>query len=414
MRQSMTAPWSSARPVILLCLAFVVGAGIGWMISRPFAGGSGRVTDRDYVAVVALLFQIDHNQEVARERLALLGSPSALVQQALDEARAGRLRNPSDRTAIEALARALLPTVVPTASTSTAGRPATAARASGAGVSLVGPIAVFLFAFALGAIVLLRTAGVSLRSSGPVPGLRREPLDSNRGFHRPSATLRTGPSFERPRPADEVDTRSDGEVSREEEEIRNSTAGVSPILPRAVNPAGVSRSRDAGLHPSRIARFESCYRLGDDPYDEIHPITDPTTGALMAACGLSSALSLAASSPGRYYAFTAWLQDYTGGEQFLRAAGLVTPWAARAAATSIDEWMRHGQVDVLLPVERGAVAELVTDHLKATVTVVDAAFGDAEQSAGAYFRELIVRFEIHPVTTADRGTAAWSAPRAGR
>lgn len=410
MHEPLATRWHIGRPAILLGLAFLLGTGLGWVVTRPFAGtSSGPVTNADYVSVVAQLFQRDHNQEVARERLALLGSPTVLVEQTLQDVKAGKVKSQSDQAAVAALAQALSPSTsasVTTSSSASTGSSAvqgaatpvssdqssTASTSSGQS-SWLGPVVAFILAFALGVIVLLRTAGLSLSSLPVLGGLTR-------GLARPRATER--PS--RPRPlvaSGHTETtsfrraRGVAESKRFEPIVEEEGAAVleEPFLARTNGrTATLLKPRMTAVQTGRRLSFESLYRLGDEPYDEIHPITDPTSGALVAACGLSSALAIDSGASSRYYAFTAWVQDYVSGEQ-LRAVGLVTPSAMDRARAQIDEWVRDGQVDEVLPVRNGVTTELATDTIATAVTVADV---DRAESGGAneHFTRLSVRFEV--------------------
>ncbi|HVC33698.1 MAG TPA: hypothetical protein VNL16_09335 [Chloroflexota bacterium] len=411
MHQPLAGRLPVGRPVILLGLAFLMGTGLGWAVTRPFAASTTQqISNVDYVAVVAQLFQRDHNQEVARERLAMLGSPTILVDQALREAQDGTVQNPTDRTAVEALAQALTPvtetgaasnetssasgqanpTVVATPGAGTTPAPAPAGQSS-----WLGPVVAFLLAFALGAIVLLRTAGLSLPSAGVLGGLfpskaRSESPERSSRPRQSVATLQTGAvpvrrvrHLNNGRLADEptVDEEDDDEPSEERLSVRSASRGVTSLRPRA-----------AASAVARRVSFESSYRLGDEPYDEIHPITDPTTGSLVAACGLGSALKLESTAAPRYYAFTAWVQDYVSGEQ-LHAVGFVTRSALDSEGARVDQWVREGQVDEVIPVRHGVTTDLKTDTITTRVSVVDVAHGDSGASDN-YISRLTVRFDV--------------------
>jgi hypothetical protein len=410
MRQSTAERRLMGRPLILLSLAFVVGTGIGWAATRPFAAtASQRVSDLDYVAVVAQLFQRDHNEEVARERLALLGSPTILIEQSLKDAQSGKLKDQSDRLAVESLAKVLAPSS--SAGTNSANPVATApqsgqlaptpvsnaaTRSSGSTstgqASLLGPVAAFILAFALGMIVLLRTAGLSLPLVGALSaGLAKARLsEGTRGSSRSIATLRTGtPPLRRVR---HLDARL-GDVALEENVAADDDESVEERTPaRSGRRSATMLQSRPSVRTARRVSFQSSYRLGDEPYDEIHPITDPATGTLVAACGLSSALKLESTTAPRYYAFTAWVQDYLSGEQ-LQAVGLVPRWALDAEGMRIDEWVREGQVEEVLPVHRGTATELKTDTLTTEVSIVDAEFGGSSEPDD-HFTRLTVRFDV--------------------
>ncbi len=400
MRQPGTMPLSIGRPVILLGLTFLVGTGLGWAATRPFAGtASPRIANVDYVAVVAQLFQRDHNEEIARERLALLGPPTALVEQALREANAGKVRDQSDRAALVALAQALAPTAAgatPAASTPSPGRPTVtapdtaavpSASTTGGHSSLLGPLVAFLLAFALGVVVLVRTAGLSLSSVGVRSGSSRDrAAERSARSRQPVATLRTGaPPVVSPRSVqagrDEVAPLEDDEVSENDVPVRATGRSATLVQARTVARA------------ARTVSFQSTYHLGDEPYDEIHPITDPSTGTLVAACGLSSALKLASSTPPRYYAFTAWVQDYLSDEQ-LRAVGLVSRGALEGESAHVDAWAQEGQLEQVLSVQAGSMTRLKTETLTTDIRVEEADFGKSGVAA-TYFSRLTVRFEVH-------------------
>lgn len=408
MREPMTTPWSIGRPVILLVLAFVVGTGLGWAATRPFAGNtSQQITNVDYVAVVAQLFQREHNEEIARERLALLGSPTILVEQALREAQAGKVQDESDRAALQALAQALAPASASSsqpanvdAATQPASQPTvttddSAAKSGPLGdpeqSPLLGPIVAFVIAFLLGIVVLVRTAGLSLPLAGALGGRlsgARAPERMTRS-RPPLATLRTGaPAFRPARPAGNgrraeaavVDARED-EPGEDDVPVRAGGRSATLVQPRTVARA------------ARSVSFQSTYHLGDEPYDEIHPITDPSTGTLVAACGLSSALKLASSTAPRYYAFTAWVQDYLSDEQ-LRAVGLVTRGALDAESVQIDAWAREGQLEQVISAREGSSTQLKTPTITTEISVVEVDCGRSGATDG-YFSKLTVRFDVH-------------------
>lgn len=408
MGESLLARWPIGRPVILLGLAFVVGIAIGWVATRPFVGSAPRnVTNTDYVAVVGQLFERDHNQEVARERLALLGPPSNLVAQAVQDAKAGKVTSQSDRAALTTLAAALAPTSGAAASVNPAGSAAPASQTNGSTsaasdgqTSWLGPVIAFLLAFALGTIVLLRTAGLSPRlglgfldrfgrSSGSDQG-----TEEARSSWSPPSAPRTVVAAGRVHPRSDAlaggDNLRDVNVRRDddldEEPAVAASGGRTATLVRPTPPRPVTAGK------ARRVAFESTYRLGDDPFDEIHPITDPATGALIGACGLSSALKIDGASGPRYYAFTAWVQDYLSGEQ-LHAIGLVTRWAQAAKRAQIDDWVRTGQIDGVLPVQPGLTTDLTTDTIATTISVGNVEQG-TETTADDHFTALNVRFEL--------------------
>ena len=503
MHASLTERWSPSRPMMLLALMFVVGIGVGWVVTRPFANTAPQhVSSVDYVTVVAQLYQRDHNTTVARERLAILGSPTNLVQQALASAQSGKLTDPSDRASLVALAQALQVPVDSTlalspspASTATSGTAngatdsssnsasasiaasaATTATAtngtsadnsstsSAAGhISPIGPIVAFLLAFALGGVVLMRTAGLSLpgldfledfsfrlptlgsmRPNGS-PRSVRAPRQDDAAFRRPtrSTTRYAGDEAEADsyddESLDEEPRRDTGrmgvvpaassrpaalagrpEMPRVDTYRPDSRRGEAPVLDRAiarsvpvaerlvaraapvverpaVRPSPATRNRPAATRPApRRLSFQSHYQLGDEGFDEIHTITDPQTGALVAACGLNCALANRQGGASRCFAFSAWLQDYVGDDQ-LQAVGLVSPGAIDRERDQIDNWAQTGDITEILAAEEGATAELKTGTLITTINVVEAEYGNAGGISDAYLSAIVVRFDVRRI-----------------
>jgi hypothetical protein len=136
--------------------------------------------------------------------------------------------------------------------------------------------------------------------------------------------------------------------------------------------------------------FESYYGLGEDPFDSIHPIHD-ARGELLGACGLSA--TEPSDRPGRYYGFTAWLQDYAAGND-LSAVGLVTRAGQVARSAAVNEWLRRGTIDGVLSVERGADHRLSTPNVTVRITVVDVDYAPPSPGSPGYFGRLTVRFEL--------------------
>src|SRR5207244_3123706 len=91
-------PMSYRLPVVrsglLLAILFAVGVGLGLLASRPLAGADPQtVTEVDYVSIVAQLFVRDQNAGIARERLAMHGSPASLIDQAIRVSQSGGLKD---------------------------------------------------------------------------------------------------------------------------------------------------------------------------------------------------------------------------------------------------------------------------------------------------------------------------------
>lgn len=372
----LTFPIPVPRAAFLFTALFLVGVAFGWVATRPFVGSAPRLaTTNDYVAVVAQLYARDHNLSLARERLALFGSPADLVSRAASDSHP---RQNADVAAIQTLNQDL------SGSGASASIAASSVKAQGSS-SWTGPLIAFILAFVLGAIVLLRTAGLPLPSLRlPTRPTRPTPTDGTfaRPAAPPTAPVAVAPARRAPRAA---------VLAEPEVELAPVVAPAAPARRTEVaRPAARPRPR------ARLLTFESSYRLGDDPYDEIHPIIDPVSGALIAACGLNASLKIERgtdNAPSGYYAFAAWMQDYVNGET-LNAVGLVTGGALQTDRASVESWVERGQIDSVVVADPGTTTELLASDLRAKVSVVEA--GVVETEAGAYFDSLTIRFEVVP------------------
>jgi hypothetical protein len=150
--------------------------------------------------------------------------------------------------------------------------------------------------------------------------------------------------------------------------------------------------------PRRTYSFRSSYRLGDEPYDEIHPISDEAGRALVGACGVSAARCLTDHGQKRYWGFTAWLHDYASDGQF-RAVGLVSRWANDHFADEVDDWRTEGDIDDVRLVEFDEQIQIKTAHLAATLSIEDV---DYVQGAPpeATFNRLAAQFDVEVAVAA--------------
>jgi hypothetical protein len=385
--ESATRPLLIRRATLILAGLFVLSAVIGWGVTSLLPTSTAQqISTPEYTALVAQLFVRDQNSGIARERLALYGSPADMAQQAAVAARAGQLSIPADVAAVDALVTAL--TGVPAAPTANGEvAPIASAQPTSDRTSWLGPLLAFGVAFALGIVVLLRTAGLSLGFIH-LPTFRRSWI-ADRAKSTPRRSGLPG-RFDSDAPRHTALSISEATLGEDDEEFDD----VGSIDSIGV-PTSVSADR-AAARPARKGAglaYQSIYRLGDDPFDEIHPISDAKTGGLVAACGLSSALKFDSLKVGGYYAFAAWIQDYGNADE-LHAAGLVAPGAPEAARGQIESWVRGGQIDTVLSLEVGASALIGSPALAATVTVVDVEFGLSGDDEDSYVTRLVLKFEV--------------------
>ena len=380
-------PFLTPRAALVLAGLFVFGAVLGWGLTRLLPSSPSRqISTSEYTALVAQLFLRDQNSGIARERLALYGSPAELAQQASQAARAGQLSIPTDTAAVDALVAALAG--APAATTAT-GEVAPVASAPPAPdqTTWFGPLLAIGVALALGIVVLLRTGILSV-GFVHLPAFRR----ASNADRTKNATRQSGlpGRFDSDAPRHAVLSISEVTLGEDIGET-NDVNGVDSIRMNQ----SVAGARNAA-RPARKGSglvYQSMYRLGDDPFDEIHPIKDANTGGLIAACGLSSALKFDSRKVGGYYAFTAWIQDYGNADE-LHAAGLVAPGAPDAARGQIESWVRGGQIDTVVSLEVGASALIGTPDLAATITVIDVEFGMSGDEEDSYVTRLNLKFEV--------------------
>jgi hypothetical protein len=392
--ESQTRRFPSNGKWFVLGALFVVGVALGWGATRLLPGSSAqRISASEYTAVVAQLFQLDHNTGIARERLALIGSPTDLAAEAARSAQAGTLVLPGDRSAIDALVGALNGTPVATGNGSDTIPTATSdtlptAQPTSERTSWLGPVLAFILAFSLGLVVLLRTAGLSFgflrmpwlaRFVGVKERLSRIRGSALPGRWDPGAPRHAGVSISEARLDDDDDDADFGDDASE--------PALSPV------PHTFSRAPSRASRKNGSTTYQSVYRMGDDPFDEVHPISDQASGGLVAACGLSAALKFDHQRAGGYYAFTAWVQDY-GNSEDLHAAGLVAPGAPDAARGQIENWVRSGQIDTVLSLEPGATTLIGSPDLAATITIVDIEFGLSGEVEDSYVTGMTVKFEV--------------------
>lgn len=159
--------------------------------------------------------------------------------------------------------------------------------------------------------------------------------------------------------------------------------------------------------PQRAYSFRSSYRLGDEPYDEIHPISDEAGRSLVGACGVSAARSTTDLGQKRYWGFTAWLHDYASDGQF-RAVGLVSRWATDHFADEIDDWRAEGDIDEVRLVDFDATIEIETAHLSAALSIEDVDYVQGVPPE-AVFNRLAAQFDVELRGATEPGSPAGQA-----
>ena len=357
------------KTAVTLAAALLIGFAIGSAIYGLSASrGAPRVADAEYVLMVADLY--DHEKSVynARERLAQLGQNPVELAEASAEGYAAQ--NPEARRDVDALRQ--LATALRQAETENGARTVPAGTMA---VVVLVALSILLGAGAAWLWKRAETGGVRL------PYLRRGPDAADeadpppRGFGKFASALATTVGRGAPRGAVRKNGRTAPAVPADE---------IVPVA--AQRRRGPTAPQVAVERPS----FETTYTLGDDPFDSIHPIHD-AAGELVGACGLSA--TEPGDRPSRYFGFTAWLQDYSASNE-LSALGLVTRSGQIARSAGVNEWLRRGTIDDILPVEPGAEDQLETSRLSVRISVVDSEYAPPSTGTPGYFGHLTVKFEV--------------------
>jgi hypothetical protein len=401
-RQLANAGSRLPRSTIVVVACLLLGIAVGALVSSfAIARKAAKVSDADYVLMVADLF--DHEKSVfnARERLAVIGkNPVDIADAALETY---SREHPEDRRGVDSLRQldqGLRQAEADAASTRGASSP-----------GIIGVLALIVASVVIAAGAawiwrLVETRGVRLpsvpsRSERGAPGRGlATAVASAAGALRRRPTTRSAPDEELT--DDEPSTSPARPHRRPLNHRRPSLASIEappPIdgrrTPRPVSAgARMGRAIDSPEVRDTAERrtFAANYRLGDDPYDDVHPIVDDR-GELIGACGLSATES--SDRAGRYYGFTCWLQDYVQPNE-LSAVGLVTRSGQIARSAAIAEWRRRGTIDEVHAVERGLQIGLRTSRIDAVVTIVDFDYTPPAHGSPGYFARLNVRLEVGP------------------
>jgi hypothetical protein len=410
------------RDFVALAALLLVGLGLGLAAARLVIG-EPRVSQVEYAILAAQVYERDHNLADATDRLQAAGiaEPSRTIAEMARRYPTTTPNQAREARSLGELSKGLgapndIQMIEPKAS-----QP----------IWLV-TLVVFVFVLLLGGALVFRVLGLRLpcRPARPREAAELSDLATNAapagarllGSFRKLWVLTMAPiaSLAARRSAAPTRHAAPGAGSR----LR--PAGSDPIAQPPIRPQPaaqpVSRStpRWSPTTERRTARptaargqirFRSSYNLGDEPYDEIHPIADPRTKALVGACGVSAAHRLAlphsADLDGagtEYWGFTAWVQDYASEEQPLRAVGLVSHWAYLNCGEEINLWLRSGQIDELREVDTDEQIRLETPNISAVLTVEAFTHGDG-MPTDAYLVDLATQFEVslRPRTAAEVG-----------
>ena len=374
---------SPLRQGIFLALLLIVGVVIGSIAIRILLPPvEGSVNSTEYVLLVAEANGRDNDLTAARERLSRLGDPMQVVQ----EARRAAINDPTLPLSAQEQLRQLAVKLdagesgVAGANQGQSAQLAPAPADSPAG-GLIVPIVAILVALIAGTFAAMRLLGISFPS--PV---RAPPQAQTMAEQQEPPRFRT-----RAAPPQSYHSRlqplSKPETARAD---TNSAFNGFKTVVESQHTAAPARAAAATSH-GRVG-FQSTYELGDDPYDEIHPIVDRETGVLLGACGLSASKWLEPAGSGKFYAFTAWLHDYVA-DQELRSVGIVSRWALDQGRNLTEEWLQSGGVDDVIEAKNGGVTRLETGSLAGNVTINESHYNNSTP-AQSHFSRLSIRFEI--------------------
>jgi hypothetical protein len=380
-----------SRAAIYAVGAFLLGIAVAAVISSvQTARTAPKVADTDYVVMVADLF--DHEKSIfnARERLLQVGKdPLDMAEAALERKTKESPPNQRDVDSLRQLAQGLRQ----------AANDQPVRQSSGPGFVVLIALILASVVLAAGAAWIWKQLEMRGLRVPKVPGARPAgaPLLAGlsgralmqRGMSAAATFANRRPSAIRERPAaDDVDDLG------QEPAPRQTRARPRPVV-EPVEPAPVvrrARPAPTSEHGGAMQSLQARYQLGDEEFDEIHPIVD-AQGELIGACGLSATEN--SGRPGRFYGFTAWLQAY-GPQNDLAAVGLVSRSGQLARSAAIAEWERRGTIDEVRQVERGMQIELNAHGVRARLTVLDFDYAAPANGSPGYFGRLTVRYDVTP------------------
>jgi hypothetical protein len=374
-----------SRQLIVVIGCFLLGVAVAAVISSAATARTApRVSDADYVLMVADIF--DHEKSVfnARERLLVIGkNPVDLADAAVERAQRDRPDARRDVDSLKQLAQALRQ----------ADAEAGTARASN-NPGLIGLIGLILASVVLAAGAAWIWKQLETRGVG-VPRVAAGGTAASR--FRESQVWRLGPR-QLAAALSQVGARRGAVLAPDQDEATEAPpARVRPSRLRSNRSAAPaerpSLRREEPVSAAPVDLFEARYELGEEEYDEVHPIRD-ASGEVIGAVGLS-ATEPTGDRPGRFYGFTAWLQAYDG-RQEVSAIGLVTRTGQLARSAAIAEWERRGTIDAVETVDRGRQLEISTAGLRARVTIVDFDYAAPSPGSPGYFGYLVVQYEVEP------------------
>lgn len=384
-RQLSNATARVSRQAIWVVGGFLLGIAVAALISSvQTARTAPQVSDADYVLMVADLFDREKSVFNARDRLLQIGKdPLDMAEAALERTTRERPENRRDADALRQLAQGLRQ-----------GEAVQPTRAS-TGPGFVGLVALILASVVLAAGAAwiwkqLETRGLRAPRIG-VPRADRTPLSGGLSgrtlMQRGMAAAMTQIGSRRRGGAVADPSEDEAPASR-----RPETRARAGEAEAAVARRQTARHLEPAESSHAVETYEARYAMGDEEYDEIHPILD-ANGDLIGACGLSATES--SGRPGRFYGFTAWLQTY-GRQNELSAVGLVSRGGQLARSAAIAEWERRGTIDEVRSVERGLRIDLSTQGITAGVTILDFDYAAPAHGSAGYFGRLTVRYEITP------------------
>ncbi|MCL4458548.1 MAG: hypothetical protein M1136_12195 [Chloroflexi bacterium] len=366
---------------IVFSLSFVLGFLIVALWPAPAPQG---YLNEEYIVLVSNLYDQEKDIGLARERLAVLGEKDMAGAVAALANVYPQLypQKTADAASLHQLAAALTQTNL--APTSAAGERDVSQEKESALRS--DPLSALIRAIMLFALMcaLVITAILSFRSLGD-----RRPLAVGSSLLAKFVGSRESRSFfggTRKRQGKPWGDRAEQPLS-EESGIKLERSAPATRIATRLRTGPLPQSR-----PEKILSFQSHYEMGEDPYDEIHPVIDRLSGRVIGACGLSSAAKFGRSSPGRYYAFTAWAHDYLSGES-LKSIALVSRWLQSEKPHIFSAWIEKSSVDQVIPVQEKATATLETANLRIDLTILEATYESNEDQTETCFSRLVVKFD---------------------
>jgi hypothetical protein len=351
----VASSWRSASTLLLVLLAGVACGLLVTFANRPMARERGLLWD-DYIVATAALYQREGDVARAKERLQKIGvdDPGQTVAMlAAVYVPDGKLAD-GNGAALRDLAVALTGRNVVTANSL---RPSTVADSASPLSDLASGLRSPFPWLALG---LLALTWLSLSTAFEARAGQRRRLAHATVPSLPNEDAESRPLADRARPA----------------------VGSLPSPANSVGRRATKASVAATL----------TYRGNGEPYEQMVPIADPSSGKLVGGCGLATGPSAPGVATG-HLGLLVWLHE-SGSAEPPQTLGLVAMPVVNTGEEALREWMAYARLPELVVARPGVTKSFETRRLQATLYVTDVGTTAIGQGNEAVISRLRVHLEV--------------------